>query len=102
MDVSPAWVLQPGADVRDARSAARARRRRLDISPDHASGRHGYVVQRFHDREPTPAHNGFFSGGWALFAYKINSQSVMFFGYGDYRTLDEQGGFRSSTGRFSS
>jgi hypothetical protein len=26
----------------------------------------------------------------ALFAYKINWQSVMFFGYGDDRTLDEQ------------
>jgi hypothetical protein len=38
---------------------------------------------------PSPAHDGFFSGS-ALFAYKINWQSVMFFGYGDDRTLDEQ------------
>ncbi len=29
-------------------------------------------------------------GGSALFAYKINWQSVMFFGYGDERTLDDQ------------
>jgi len=39
--------------------------------------------------QPTPAHDGFFSGS-VLFAYKINWQSVMFFGYGDDRTLDEQ------------
>jgi hypothetical protein len=38
---------------------------------------------------PSPAHDGFFSGS-VLFAYKINWQSVMFFGYGDDRTLDEQ------------
>ena len=38
---------------------------------------------------PTTAHDGFFSGS-VLFAYKINWQSVMFFGYGDDRTLDEQ------------
>ena len=38
---------------------------------------------------PSPAHEGFFSGS-ALFAYKINWQSVMFFGYGDDRTLDDQ------------
>jgi hypothetical protein len=38
---------------------------------------------------PTSGHDGFFSGS-ALFAYKINWQSVMFFGYGDDRTLDEQ------------
>ena len=38
---------------------------------------------------PAPAHDGFFSGS-VLFAYKINWQSVMFFGYGDDRTLDEQ------------
>ncbi len=38
---------------------------------------------------PVAAHDGFFSGS-ALFAYKINWQSVMFFGYGDDRTLDEQ------------
>ena len=38
---------------------------------------------------PTAAHDGFFSGS-VLFAYKINWQSVMFFGYGDDRTLDEQ------------
>jgi hypothetical protein len=47
------------------------------------------------DRDPalflslSPAHDGFFSGS-ALFAYKINWQSVMFFGYGDDRTLDQQ------------
>jgi hypothetical protein len=48
------------------------------------------------DRDPslyvdpaTTAHDGFFSGS-VLFAYKINWQSVMFFGYGDDRTLDEQ------------
>jgi len=38
---------------------------------------------------PSPAHDGFFSGS-VLFAYKINWQSVMFVGYGDDRTLDEQ------------
>jgi hypothetical protein len=38
---------------------------------------------------PASAHDGFFSGS-ALFAYKINWQSVMFIGYGDDRTLDEQ------------
>jgi hypothetical protein len=38
---------------------------------------------------PESAHDGFFSGS-ILFAYKINWQSVMFFGYGDDRTLDEQ------------
>jgi hypothetical protein len=38
---------------------------------------------------PSPAHDGFFSGS-ALFAYKINWQSVMFFGYGDDRRLDQQ------------
>jgi hypothetical protein len=37
---------------------------------------------------PEPAHDGFFSGS-VLFAYKINWQSVMFFGYGDDRQLDE-------------
>jgi hypothetical protein len=39
--------------------------------------------------QPTSAHEGFFSGS-VLFAYKINWQSVMFVGYGDDRTLDEQ------------
>ena len=39
--------------------------------------------------QSTTAHDGFFSGS-ALFAYKINWQSVMFFGYGDDRTLDQQ------------
>jgi hypothetical protein len=39
--------------------------------------------------DPSPGHDGFFSGS-VLFAYKINWQSVMFFGYGDDRTLDEQ------------
>ena len=38
---------------------------------------------------PQTPHDGFFSGS-VLFAYKINWQSVMFFGYGDDRTLDEQ------------
>jgi len=38
---------------------------------------------------PRRAHDGFFSGS-VLLAYKINWQSVMFFGYGDDRTLDEQ------------
>ena len=38
---------------------------------------------------PSHAHDGFFSGS-ALFAYKINWQSVMFFGYGDDRSLDDQ------------
>ena len=38
---------------------------------------------------PHPAHDGSFSGS-VLFAYKINWQSVMFFGYGDERTLDDQ------------
>jgi hypothetical protein len=38
---------------------------------------------------PHPGHDGFFSGS-ALLAYKVNWQSVMFFGYGDDRTLDEQ------------
>jgi hypothetical protein len=38
---------------------------------------------------PTTAHDGFFSSS-ILFAYKINWQSVMFVGYGDDRTLDEQ------------
>ncbi len=37
----------------------------------------------------TTARDGSFSGS-ALFAYKINWQSVMFFGYGDDRTLDDQ------------
>jgi hypothetical protein len=48
------------------------------------------------DRQPplyldpkTTAHDGFFSGS-ALFAYKINWQSVMFVGYGDDRSLDQQ------------
>jgi Domain of unknown function (DUF5916) len=47
------------------------------------------------DRDPAlflrtiAAHDGFFSGS-VLFAYKINWQSVMFVGYGDDRTLDEQ------------
>ena len=47
------------------------------------------------DRDPalylqsTTPHDGFFSGS-ALFAYKFNWQSVMFFGYGDDRALDEQ------------
>jgi hypothetical protein len=48
------------------------------------------------DRDPslyldptTAAHDGTFSGS-ILFAYKINWQSVMFFGYGDERTLDQQ------------
>ena len=47
------------------------------------------------DRDPAlfvaqqSAHDGFLSGS-VLFAYKINWQSVMFFGYGDDRTLDEQ------------
>jgi hypothetical protein len=48
------------------------------------------------DRDPslyldptTTAHDGVFSGS-VLFAYKINWQSVMFFGYGDARTLDAQ------------
>lgn len=39
--------------------------------------------------DPSPAHDGFFSGS-ALLAYKINWQSVMFFGYGDDRMLDDQ------------
>jgi uncharacterized protein DUF5916/cellulose/xylan binding protein with CBM9 domain len=39
--------------------------------------------------QPTTAHDGQFSGS-VLFAYKINWQSVMFFGYGDDRTLDDQ------------
>ena len=38
---------------------------------------------------PQTPHDGFFSGS-VLFAYKINWQSVMYFGYGDDRTLDEQ------------
>jgi hypothetical protein len=38
---------------------------------------------------PQPAHDGSFSGS-VLFAYKINWQSVMFVGYGDERTLDDQ------------
>ena len=37
---------------------------------------------------PSPAHDGFFSGS-ALFAYKINWQSVMFIGYGDDRELSD-------------
>jgi hypothetical protein len=37
---------------------------------------------------PQSAHDGVFSGS-ILFAYKINWQSVMFFGYGDERTLDD-------------
>jgi hypothetical protein len=47
------------------------------------------------DRDPslylqsTTAHDGSFSGS-VLFAYKINWQSVMFFGYGDDRTVDDQ------------
>ncbi len=39
--------------------------------------------------QPTTAHDGTFSGS-VLIAYKINWQSVMFFGYGDDRTLDDQ------------
>ena len=39
--------------------------------------------------QPTTAHDGTFTGS-VLFAYKINWQSVMFFGYGDDRTLDDQ------------
>jgi hypothetical protein len=39
--------------------------------------------------QPTPEHEGNFSGS-VLFAYKINWQSVMFVGYGDDRTLDDQ------------
>lgn len=38
---------------------------------------------------PTPAHDGQFSAA-ALFAYKINWQSVMFIGYGDDRELSDQ------------
>src|SRR5207302_3131441 len=38
---------------------------------------------------PRLAHDGFFSGS-VLLAYKINWQSVMFFGYGDDRALDDQ------------
>ena len=47
------------------------------------------------DRDPSlyvtshTAHDGSFSGS-VLFAYKINWQSVMFIGYGDDRTLDDQ------------
>jgi len=37
----------------------------------------------------TNPHDGFFSGS-VVFAYKINWQSVMFFGYGDDRSLDDQ------------
>jgi hypothetical protein len=36
----------------------------------------------------TRPHDGFFNGS-LLFAYKINWQSVMFFGYGDDRQLDD-------------
>ena len=39
--------------------------------------------------QPAAAHDGSFSGS-VLFAYKINWQSVMFVGYGDERTLDDQ------------
>jgi hypothetical protein len=39
--------------------------------------------------QPTPTNDGVFTGS-VLFAYKINWQSVMFFGYGDDRTLDQQ------------
>jgi hypothetical protein len=39
--------------------------------------------------QPSPPHEGNFSGS-VLFAYKINWQSVMFVGYGDDRTLDDQ------------
>jgi len=38
--------------------------------------------------KPTSPHDGFFSGS-ALFAYKINWQSVMFVGYGDDRELSD-------------
>jgi hypothetical protein len=39
--------------------------------------------------QPTTAHDGTFSGS-VLLAYKINWQSVMFVGYGDDRTLDDE------------
>ncbi len=39
--------------------------------------------------QPAAAHDGEFTGS-VLFAYKINWQSVMFVGYGDDRTLDDQ------------
>jgi hypothetical protein len=38
---------------------------------------------------PQASRDGTFSGS-ILFAYKLNWQSVMFFGYGDERTLDER------------
>ena len=38
----------------------------------------------------SPRMNGHFSGCTALFAYKINWQSVMFVGYGDDRDLTLQ------------
>jgi len=47
--------------------------------------------------QPTTAHDGQFSGS-VLFAYKINWQSVMFFGYGDDRTLDDQRHLQRSDG----
>jgi hypothetical protein len=39
--------------------------------------------------QPAAAHDGSFTGS-VLFAYKINWQSVMFVGYGDDRTLDDE------------
>jgi hypothetical protein len=39
--------------------------------------------------QPAASHDGSFTGS-VLFAYKINWQSVMFFGYGDDRTLDDR------------
>ena len=45
-------------------------------------------------RRPTPSggplNKGSFFSASVLFAYKINWQSVMFFGYGDNRALDDQ------------
>ena len=41
--------------------------------------------------EPVEERSGTFSAS-ALFAYKLNWQSVVFLGYGDTRTLSEEGG----------
>jgi hypothetical protein len=49
--------------------------------------------------DPTPATSGTFSGS-ALFAYKLNWQSVLFVGYGDDRELSDQNRFEKADRQF--
>lgn len=50
-------------------------------------------------RTPVDAKSGSFAGS-ALFAYKLNWQSVLFLGYGDDRTLDSEGGLNRTSRQF--